>query len=160
MRNPRTTGTLTARKIGNWDEAIKFIDKLGYNIKPAAIKAQRIEANEIKRKVVLHMLKQDLPWEPLSKSTIARKKQNKNLVYLDTEKYMESIRVWTNHSRVFVGVPKGILYKKGGRVTTVDQVAIWMEYGTPNRSNPVPARPIWNPTIQEVGGARGIRDRV
>lgn len=149
---------LTAQKLGNWDAAIEFFDKLGYNVKDTALTAQRKETTELKKKVVGHILAQDLPWAPLSPNTKKRKQPyNRNKVYIDTETYLNSVTTWTEGNHSYVGIKKGTTYKnRKDRSVTVDQVAMWMEYGTKN----TPARPLWAPSINEMGGAGGMRDRI
>lgn len=154
----KRVGSITAKKIGDWNGAIRFLGELGHLVEPTAKTAINKEAEGLKTRILAHIFAQDLPWAPLSPNTIKRKKgPTKNKIYLDTTTYIDAIRVWREGSFTTVGIRKGTTYRnRKDRSVTVDQVAIWMEFGT----RKAPARPLWNPSINEAGGARGIRDRV
>lgn len=152
----RSAKTLTARKIGNWNEAIRFCKSMGKDVRQAAIDGQWEQAKKLKQIIIGHILAQDLPWQPLSPKTVRNKRQNKRMIYVDTEKFLEAIALWKDGDRVFMGVKKGITYKRKDGNVTVDQVAIWNEFGTRR----APARPLWNPSIAEMGGAKKIRDNI
>ena len=155
-RKFRRINALTSYPIGNWDGVIKFFDKMGIEMKKKIVKAQWDSMKNLKNIVIGHILAQDLNWEKLSPRTERRKKKNKSLIYIDTELYLNSIKIWKKGNTTFVGVKKGIVYKRNSGRVSLERVAIWMEYGTKN----MPARPLWTPSIEEVGGPKGIRDFV
>lgn len=160
-KSPRKFTKVQAKRVGNWEKAIQFYSKLGFDIRDSVKRAQKEEVTELKKAIVRAIVTQKYAgtskWPALKPTTTYRKKDNKNMIYMDTEKYVNSIMVRVEGSVASVGFRKGVTYKRrGGRSVTLEQVARWMEYGTRRQ----PARPLWGPSIQERGGARGIRDRV
>lgn len=154
-------GKAYAKKIGDWDKAIRFFSNLGFDISDSVKRATKEEADGFKRALVRAIVTQQYAgtplWPPLKPRTRYRKKDNKNKIYMDTEKYVNSILVRVENGVYSVGFRKGVTYKrKGQRTVTIDQVARWMEYGTSTS----PARPLWAPTLRKRGGTRGIRDRI
>lgn len=157
----RGIGKVYTKKIGNWQKAANFFGSLGYNIDDSVKRAQKEEVVEFKKALVRAIVTQKYAgtalWPPLKPRTTYRKKDNKNSIYMDTEKYVNSIVAKVQGNMATVGFRKGVTYKRKGRkAVTIDQVAIWMEYGTQTS----PARPLWRPTLRDQGGTRGIRDRI
>jgi len=158
MAKRQRVGGLVVKKVGNWDSTINAIGKLGPTLKEEAKKSQRRLANSMKEAIIGHIYAQDLKWAPLRPNTLKRK-QNKNryMIYLDTETYVNAIVVLSSPKGISVGIRKGQPYKgRKDRSITVDQVAMWMEFGTSRME----ARPLWQPTIEEFGGAKGLRDKI
>ena len=155
-RQPGRLNVLTVKKIGDWNGAIRFCSSMGYEVRKKAEKAQWDICKKLKQIVIAHLLAQDLNWEPLSRKTRQNKKENKNLILIDTEIYLDNIKVWKESGAARVGVKKGVLYKRGDNTISLERVAILNEFGTSR----VPARPLWNPSIEELGGEEGIRDFV
>lgn len=155
----KSTDLFGAEKVGDWSGVIGFFNGMGIEVKKKTIQAQYDICKEIKRRLIGHILSQDLGWAPLAPRTQRKKKNHKTDAYIDTELYMKSIKVWKDGNKAYVGIKKGVVYKRKGGNVTLDRVARWMEYGTTGRSQQ-PARPLWAPTIDEVGGAEGIRDFV
>lgn len=154
-------GRVYTKKIGNWAGVTNFFAGLGLNVERQVKRAQKEEAVEFKKALVRAIVTQKYAgtsmWPPLKPKTRYRKKDNKNSIYMETEKYVNNIVVKIRGNAAIVGFRDGVTYKKKGqRSVTLEQVAIWMEYGT-NRS---PARPLWAPTLKERGGTRAIRDRI
>lgn len=153
-------GKISAMKMGDWDGVIDYLGKLGPKASRVVQRAQKEEAKKVIDKVIGHIRSQDLAWLPLSRDYQERKSlANRNNIYLNTEVMIESMGVWKVGKTYFAGIKKGAAYKnrsRGSSKTTVDAVARWMEFGTRH----MPARPLWNPTFREVGGAYGIRNRI
>lgn len=145
-----------AKEIGDWNGVIQFFDKAGIEVKKKTLEAQWEICKKLKRIVVGHILAQDLNWPQLSHRTIRNKKENKQLVYIDTETYLDNITTWKKLGVAYVGIKKGTIHKRKNGNVNLERVAIWMEYGTRN----MPARPLWGPSIDELGGRKGIRDYV
>lgn len=148
------------KTFGKWDETIRLMQRLKPAIKNASLAAQVIVCEEICRKVKNHLLKQDLPWVPLTKA-YATTKANKSLddrMLIAWGSYYEAIKVWRigNQHMVMVGIRKGIYGKtptgKRSRLE-IAQIAAFHEFS----ANPLRRRPLWNPTIQELGGQKGIK---
>lgn len=146
---------------GDWDKTIKTLQKLSPEIKKASIKAQKKVCELILKKVKGHLRSQDLNWAPLHPD-YAERKAIGGLSYrtlMAYGNYYRSIEVWTKGSQhmVFVGVKKGIYTRKlnGGRSRLeVAQIAAIHEFSSGRK---IPKRPLWNPTIAEIGGAKGIK---
>jgi hypothetical protein len=155
----RSSDLFGSQKIGDWNGVIEFFNNMGVEVKKKTIQAQYDICKDIRDRVIKHILAQDLNWPPLAEATQNIKKKHKTEAYIDTELYLNSIKVWRDANGAYVGVKKGIVYKRVNGNVTLDRVARWMEYGTGGRSPQLP-RPLWAPTIEEVGGQEGIRDFV
>lgn len=146
---------------GDWDKAIRMLNGLGPKIKKSSIAAQLKVCKEIQRRVKAHIRAQDLGWAPLSETYGRRKREaglgSKTLFAYGT--YYNAIDVWQkgNQHFVYVGVKKGIYTRDlRGRRTKMDvaTIAALHELGSGKK---LPRRPLWNPTIKEIGGTRGIK---
>jgi hypothetical protein len=149
------------KPIGKWEETIRTIQRLSPAIKAASMQAQLKVAREIVKKVKGHLRNQDLDWRPLDAGTILAKER----YGLDTRiliahgAYYNAIEVWQKGSQhmVFAGVKKGkMAFSYAGRRRKMDigQLAAIHEFSSGKR---VPRRPLWNPTIREMGGVKGIQ---
>ncbi len=146
------------KPLGKWDEAVRLLGRLNPEIKAAALRAQELIATDILNHVRWHLISQDLPWRPLKKKYKTAKRQRglDTRMLISHGTYYESIEVWkrANGWQYFVGVKKGKFGKTlDGKKSKIDisTVAIIQEFGR-NR------RPLWNPTIMEMGGTRGIKE--
>lgn len=155
-RYHRKLNSFTGKLIGDWTGVEHFFNDLGIEVKKKTLQAQWEIAKKLKKIVVGHLLAQDLNWPPLSPKTIANKKDNKGLILISTETYLDNIKVWRTSDKVFVGVKKGITYKGRGKAVSLERVAMWQEYGTSKS----PARPLWGPSINEIGNKAGIKNFV
>lgn len=155
-RQSRRLNDLTAKPIGDWNGAIKFFSRMGIEIKKKAVEAQWQSVKKLKQIVIGHLLAQDLNWGKLAPSTVKNKRENKGYVLIDTETYLNAIKVWKVGNTSFIGVKKGTMYKRKTGNVNLERVAIWLEYGT----RKMPARPLWGPSIDEMGGKKGMRDFV
>lgn len=155
MRTPRI-GKLMAQKVGDWDGTIRFIQQtLGVDATRVVQNAQKTEAENLVEVVKGHIENQDLPWVPLSPRHVLKKGHDN--IYQHTGVYYNNIRVWKEGKAYLAGVKKGVLYtNRGGSKISLETVARWMEFGTRR----LPERPLWRPSIEEVGGATGIRNRI
>lgn len=154
---PRRLSPFLAKKVGNWDAAYQFFDEMGYRVKTITLKSQEEIVKKLKKIVVGHLLAQDLNWAPLRASTKEHKyPKNANLILIDTELYLKSISTFRVGNTWMIGIKKGIAYRRRGSFVNVDRVAVLLEYGT---TKMVP-RPLWTPSIQELGGAKGIRNYI
>lgn len=146
---------------GDWDKAMNVIKGLGPNIKKASVKAQLKVGNIIVRKVKAHIRNQDLGWKPLSPMYEMRKSGaglNTNIMRAH-DTYYDNIKVWQSGNRhlVNIGVKRGIYTKTiSGRKSKLEvaTIAAIHELSSGKR---FPRRPLWNPTIKEMGSSKGIR---
>lgn len=162
---PRRAGNgryqLTFKLFGQWEETISVLNKLGPSIKQGSIKAQMKICQDIAKRVKKHIKLQDLDWQPLSEEYAKRKDEaglSGNILEA-YENYYNNIDVWTvgTQGYVFVGVKKGI-YTRGlsGRRSKYDIATIAAIHEL-SQGRKIPRRPLWNPTIAELGGAPGLK---
>ena len=152
---------LEVKPIGNWQKTIRTFQQLGPAVKRASIKAQLKVCNEIAKKVKAHLRNQDLGWKKLSPE-YAQRKQELGLdhrILMAYGNYYHSIEVWQvgNRHMTFVGVKKGKYTQTlSGKRSSLDiaTIATLHEF---SRGKHFPRRPLWNPTITEIGGAAGIK---
>jgi hypothetical protein len=143
------------KKIGDWRAVEQAFSELGPNIKRASRRGQNKAADTLLKIVLGHLDRQDLPWVPLKPQTMLNK--GNDLILLDTYKYRFNIKKWTdNDGKVLVGVKKGVVYKKKNKTIEVSKVAAMHEFGFGR----VPKRPLWEPSLRELGGPEGIRNIV
>lgn len=106
----------------------------------------------VKRRIEEHIDNQSLPWEPLKLSTRTRKGHGK--VYLDSGEFRRSLDLQVKKTGTFsmeVSVmPRG---DHKGSGMSMQQLASYMEYGTPGMA----ARPIWRPVLMELEQSGIIR---
>lgn len=155
-RSQRRLNAFTAKKVGDWKGVETFFKGLGIEMKKKITQSQWEICKKLRDTVIAHITAQDLNWQDLSDRTVKLKKQNKDLILIDTEAYISNIKLWKSNGVVNVGVKKGTTYKRTNGSVSLERVAIWLEYGT----SKMPARPLWNPSFEELGGKEGMRDYV
>jgi hypothetical protein len=143
---------LKIKPFGKWKRAELFTATLGPKITMAVMLAQRSHMRKLAQKVKDHIINQDLPWDPLAASTIARKGHDE--VYVDQGIYLDNIGVWSSGLTWYAGIKRGVYYPDGSEVAAV---AHMLENGNGFK---LPARPVWGPSVKELGGYVGIRAAV
>lgn len=147
---------------GQWEETIRTLNKLSPAVKECSLIAQIKICTDICKRVKKHLKNQDLNWEPLSSDYSKRKSEagleGGTLIAYGT--YYNNITTWQkgNQHLAFVGVKKGIYTKnlKGKRSKLdVATIAAVHEFSS---GRIIPKRPLWNPTIREIGGVSGIKN--
>lgn len=155
------TPRVEVKLFGRWEETIKMVQNLSPAIKIASIAAQMKVCNEILKRVRRHLRNQDLGWRPLSSRYSALKAESgldgRTLIAHGT--YYHAIQVWSKGigHMVFVGVKKGTYGSTAsGKKSKIDvaRIATIHEFSSGRR---IPRRPLWNPTIREIGGVGGIK---
>lgn len=147
---------------GQWEKTMDVLKTIGPKVKNASVKAQFKVGNVIVKKVKAHIRNQDLGWEPLNPLYEFRKEKagmsaNTLMAY---KTYYNNILVWQSgngHHLVNIGVKRGIYTTEiSGKRSKKDvaSIAAMHEFSSGNK---LPRRPLWNPTIQEIGGAKGIK---
>lgn len=162
LNQKETIPSMRFKLFGRWAEAIRLTQTMGPKVKIASIYAQRKVCKDIEARVKKHLVNQDLGWKRLSPDTA----YYKNKEGLDSRtliaygNYYHAIETWisgTSHF-MYVGVKKGKYtynYKTRKRSRLdLSKIATIHEFSTGRR---LPKRPLWNPTIREVGGAQGIK---
>lgn len=155
-------GRLDIKLFGQWEETIRVLQKVSPAVKEVSIKAQLRVGREIVRRVKAHLRNQDLGWQPLSSSYQKRKADaglpSGKILYAYGN-YYRNIEVWrrANHHLVYIGVRRGRYTKNlEGKKSKIDiaTIAAIHELSSGKR---IPKRPLWNPTIKEMGGVKGIK---
>lgn len=153
-RSNKKINRILMKKVGDWDGTIDFLNDFDKNVRKAYTQSRNEIYKKLIKKVTGHILKQDLPWEPLSPHTTGRKHHNR--IYEDTLTLLANIGVFGTGNNKYVGIRRGVTYRRKGQKVTAEQVARWMEFGTKR----MVARPLWGPSVQEMGGAYGIRNKI
>lgn len=147
---------------GQWDEAIRIISRLSPAIKEASLKAQMKICREIAKRVKGHIKNQDLNWQPLSSEYASRKAAaglSGNILEAYGN-YYNAIQAWqvSNQHFAFVGVKKGMYTRNiSGRRSKYDIASIAAIHEL-SQGRIIPKRPLWNPTIAEMGGSMGLKN--
>lgn len=146
---------------GDWEKTIKLLQKMGPEVKEASLKAQLKVGKQICKIVKGHLRNQDLGWVALNEK-YAEKKSDSGLdgrTLIAYGAYYNAIQVWQSGNRhlVNIGVRNGIythdLRGKRSKLE-VAKIAVIHEFASGKR---IKKRPLWNPSIVEIGGAKGIK---
>lgn len=133
---------------GNWNGVANKLGSLPHVVRNAALAGEKKAANQLVKIVKKHINEQDLGWVPRAEGS----RENDPRILVDTATYLKSIQAWKpgNSNSYFVGVPKSKYNQRGVRVA---DYAVYHEFGFGN----VPARPLWGPSFEELGGAKGVQ---
>lgn len=140
--------------LGNWALTKRTLAQLPSDLQRSYRAGQEKFANKVLKKVKDHINYQDLGHTPLSRGTI--RKKGGNHILIDTRTYVESIQKYTQRSSVQVGVKRGIINPESGE--EVAKYAALNEYGSPGGR--IPPRPVWGPSLAELGGKEAIAKEV
>lgn len=132
---------------GDWRKTRRFLSVLPFTLKSAARAGEKAAAEKLVAIVKSHIRKQDLAWEPNADS------KSGDMILVDTGLYLRSIKSWRSTNGYMAGVPKTVYNPDGIRVS---DYAIYNEFGFGRG----PARPLWDPSLREMGGNKGVRDIV
>lgn len=146
---------------GDWEKTIKLLQTLDPKIKKASIAAQMHVCRQIAKRVKAHLVNQDLPWKPLNPKYRERKVSRglDGRTLISWAEYYYAIKVWTSGNRHLanVGVKNNVFTRsvegKKSRLS-IAQIAMIHEFSSGRK---IPKRPLWNPTLREMGGAKGIK---
>lgn len=137
---------LYVSKFGDWTKAGIVMQALSVSLTPA-FRAQLNEDGELLLKnLVSHIDRQDLPWAPLSESTIAKKGHSTVYYeegYLRDNLEVRKVKAPANGLTLFVGASPWKRTKSGVKFS---DLMIWLEYGTYR----IPPRPLIRPTWEET----------
>lgn len=149
-------GRLTIKPYGNWQRAQGFISTLSPTVLGSVMYAQKKFMEDLASRAKNHLKNQDLAWEPLAPST--ERTKGHSLILINTYTYQSNIKAWRSGFTYYAGVKRGIYYEtEDGTGAEVALVAGLHERGYTTPSGRIPARPLWAPSIQEMGGMEGIR---
>jgi hypothetical protein len=146
--------TITTKLEGDWKGATEMLGTLDTKIRRGIQAAQRSQGQKLVRIVKNHILDQDLDWAPKKHP----EKSGDPRVYIDTEAYYNAITEWQENLIHYIGVKSD---KTNGRGQNIAYYAYLLEYGWTSRGgNNVPARPLWQPSIDEMGGQEGWKKAI
>ena len=143
---------ITIKKQGNWAGATWNYKMLNKSIRETIVKEEKAIAKELYQRVRAHIRDQDLPWKRPSKN----KRGSKLMIHWGT--YYHSITTGSNKLEAWVGVRKGLYHPRTGQ--EIHRIATWQEYGTNSHKHKIPKRPLWGPSIEEMGGRQAFVNRV
>jgi|SRR6478609_1014808 len=133
--------------VGDWRKVKRLLPALPLVIKAANEAGQKKAAEQLVTLVKRHIRKQDLGWAEKSENTRA----SDDRVLVDSGTYLKSILAYKQGNTWNAGVPRNIYGPNGTRVA---DYAIYNEFGFGSR---LPARPLWGPSLKEMGGQAGIQ---
>src|SRR5690606_38133423 len=139
-------------KLGNWEREVSKLALLDSRLKSSIKYAEGKVAKQLLKKVINHLKNQDLGWDPLSESTLWKKKGDSR-VLIDTETYLNNITTWSASGVRFIGVKKSVTNPNNGE--EVWRIAQIHEFRALNGG---PDRALWGPSLEEMGGNKGTRD--
>lgn len=139
---------ITFSKFGDWTKAGTVLQALAVKTLPNFVAQITEDADLLLKTLQNHIDAQDLGWTPLAESTIIAKGG-------DTTIYIESgtlrnglsvrkVRAPANGITLFIGASPWKSHPESGR--TLNEIMIWMEYGTDKQV----ARPLVRPTWEEL----------
>jgi len=131
--------------IGNWIVAGRALKKLPEILKSSGIYGQRRAAELLVKIAKAHINNQDLGWAPRAE----RSQAGDSRILVNSEAYYGAIRAWKKGDEYFAGVPKDSFNAKG---ISIVEYALAHEYGFGD----MPERPLWEPSLREIGGKKGI----
>lgn len=134
---------------GNWAGVTLALRTLPLEVAAAAVWGQRKSAETLVKKVKGHINSQDLGWPQKSSQTLS----NDPRILVDQGDYYAAIRAWKDGMTYYAGVKSSAINSRGARIV---DYANMNEYG----GGRLPARPLWQPTIREMGGNSGFRNIV
>lgn len=135
---------INLRLTGNWIGARNGLASLPLILHSSSMWGQRKAAEKLVKIVKGHINNQDLNWAPLSSSTNSGDPR----ILVDTQAYLNSIKAWRQNYVYNVGVPLSAYNHRG---ISISEIATRHEYGFG-----VPQRPLWIPSVQELGGPKGV----
>lgn len=151
--------SLQVKLEGDWQRVESAIGKIGKDIQYGYDIAVNQYAKRLLRIVRRCILSGTPPqnsgvrWQPLSPETIKRYGEHP-LLHL-TGAYANSIGFFQYGSRIYVGLPLRVGRSSSGGII-INQLAIILEYG----NSKIPARPLWAPAYQSIGGSDGLRREI
>jgi len=129
---------------GNWTGAKMGLAALPAALQSSSIYGQRKAAEKLVKIVKGHINNQDLSWLPLAPGTNSGDPR----ILVDTEAYYNAIKAWRSNFTYYAGVPVSAMNHRG---ISISEIATRHEYGFG-----VPERPLWRPSVDEMGGAKGM----
>lgn len=155
MAKHSATAFIRIKTIGPWQRELRKMRMLAPDIHASAMWGQKKAALRLVKIVKGHLINQDLKeWPPLAPSTIRKKSDWRMLI--DSETYLNNIKAFRKGYIYYAGVKRGVTEPNG--IETARVAAIHEFRGLTSSGGP--PRPLWVPSIKEMGGMMGIRNMV
>ena len=154
---PKTSPTafIHIRTIGPWRRELRKMRNLAPDIHASAMWGQEKAARRLVKIVKGHLINQDLKeWPPLAPSTVRRKDDWRILI--DSETYLNNIKHFRKGYTYYAGVKRGVTQPNGIETARVAAIHEFKSMATAGG----PRRPLWVPSIEEMGGKKGLRNIV
>jgi hypothetical protein len=132
--------------IGDWTGVQAGLTALPQILKSSADWGNRKAAEKLVKIAKAHIDNQDLGWPALSSSSNSGDPR----ILVDTEDMRNSIKAWRQNYKYYAGIPMNAHNSRGIRIA---DIAIMHEFGYGN----MPQRSLWGPSIQDLGGRKGIQ---
>jgi hypothetical protein len=139
---------VTIGTFGDWAGVTAELNRLPATLKSSALYGQRKAAEKLLKIVKGHIDNQDLNWAPLIRPDLS----NDPRILVDNETYRNNIKTWQVGGQRFVGVKRDVINTRGQFVWMVAALHEFKSY------NGGPFRGLWTPSVEEMGGAAGVRD--
>ena len=138
---------ITFDMIGDWDSVQNNLNLLPHELKVSGMQGQRKVAETFAKNV-----KKNIETERFN---LVPKKYNSSdgRALINDENYIRNIKAWRANYIYYAGVKAGIQEPKSK--IEIAHLAAIHEHGNPGRN--LPARPVWGPTYNELGGRRGAK---
>lgn len=136
-----------SKTTGDWHKAGIMLKWLPASLSTKAHDKLYADGEKVVKKMVEHIDKQDLNWQPLSEMTVRTKGNSQ--IYVDTGWLRDNLgvrRMTSNplRSTIYIGASPWKTHKPSGK--KFSSLMIDLEYGTPK----IPARPLIRPTWEEM----------
>lgn len=145
-KNSLSHPNILIEPIGDWAGVKRKLNRLPYALKAASLWGQRKAGEKLVKIVKGHIDKQDLGWTPLKDPG----RSNDPRVLVDQGTYRDNIKTWQKNYTRYVGVKKGVVNTRGEQVWLIASLHEFKSY------NGGPYRALWEPSIEEMGGAKGV----
>jgi hypothetical protein len=134
---------------GDWDKLARVLDRVATKHKSAQARAIGRSLKKVERRILSHLDKQNLAWEPLS-DAYAKSKAQKNLspdiLRATNEMYQNITTAQPSPWKGMVGVQRGVKSKGGDDLTDIALIHEQPE----DDGEVIPARKLWQPTFEEM----------
>ena len=138
---------------GDWDKLQGVLDGLANNFKGEMSKQVGKGVKLIETRVLSHIDKQDLDWQPLTKKYEKRKADkglDPDILRATNRMYSNITTVQLNSFEGATGVRRGVKTIDGDDVVDIALIHEQPEKDSDDETGVIPARKLWQPTFKEV----------
>lgn len=143
-------GSMDFEFLGNWDGVLMYLKSLPKEAVDAAQKAQLIVTQEYIKRLKDNIINGYVYGPP------KKYHSHDSRLLINTSHYLDNISYWKKRKVYYIGIMPGIKSKNGN--IELRFLASIHEFGNINRK--IPARPVWIPTYNQIGGIHGPRKKI